>query len=123
LSNAFIPGEAGFVRQALLRPEIGFLAIPLSALMMTVWHIPVWYTYAAKPEKYGLPANVRATQLVAGLVTRGAIVSLILGGIFYVTGSILGPILMHYAGNAIGQVATSAAQQSQTKDEQVHQSV
>jgi membrane protease YdiL (CAAX protease family) len=84
----------------LLAPQTGAWAIPLSSLANLIWHVPVWRVYAAQAS--GTREAFR--QMILG----GAVASLLFGAIYYTTGSLLGPIVAHFAGDAVNLAGRGA---------------
>jgi membrane protease YdiL (CAAX protease family) len=91
---------------SLLAPETGAWAIPLSSFANLICHVPVWLVYAAQPG--------RAKGAFRQMFLVGAALSLLFGAIYYATGSLLGPIIAHFAAD-VGNLAGAAERENRDR--------
>lgn len=94
----WVSGVEEFLFRAVLislwAPSAGAWAILLSVIANMVWHVPVWLVYASQQ-------GMQFRQMILG----GSGAALCCSVIYYTTGSLLGPIIAHFASDMVNLVS------------------
>jgi len=86
---------------SLLSPSMGYGALWLAALANLLWHLPVWVIYAKKgwlPVKSSHNLYRAASNYALQILP----LVLLLLHLYYFTGSLVGPVLVHFSGDVSG---------------------
>lgn len=83
----------------LLTPGTGYWAVVLATVSNLIWHIPVWVVYAREGLLKVPGGHMRGAIKYAGTTLP---VVFMLSNLYYFTGSLIGPIMVHFFGDIAG---------------------
>ncbi len=91
----------------LLSPSLQWWSIFIGGAINLICHTPIWIIYAKNQEKYGeIVRTKHPFRWTIRQILQVAPFTVILGFIYYLTGSLIGPIVMHFGADYVTRIVS-----------------